>query len=171
MMLKKVAVILIVFIWAHDSLANYHHRAKRSNNEYILHRCTATAELIRKHRNGEGVNSRKAEDDPSSRLQIQQKDPELFIATNTALTDVSRPETSSGVYRRMTHMKRRGSGHARRITGTHLADTPLKTLNIDVSQDRPTAFKRKNPLPELAHDVSSRKIDSSPRVVIIKPNI
>ncbi|KAM0736748.1 hypothetical protein ACS0PU_006397 [Formica fusca] len=167
MILKKVAVILIVFIWARDSLAGYHHRSRRSNNEYILHRCTATAELIRKHRNGEGVNSRKAEDDSSSRLQIQQRDPEIFVAT--ALTDASRSETSSGVYRRMTHMRKRGSGHARRITGTHFEDTPLRTLNIDTSQGRPSAFKKKNPLPELAHDVSSGKIDSSPRVVVIKP--
>ncbi|CAL1674731.1 unnamed protein product [Lasius platythorax] len=166
MILKKVTVILIVFIWARDSLAGCH-RSRRSNNEYILHRCTATAELIRKHRNGEGVSSRKTENDSSSRLQLQQRDPEIFAAT--ILTDASQSETPSGVYRRMTHMRRRGSGHARRITGKHLADTPLRTLNIDAPQGRPSVFKRKNPLPELAHDVSGRKIDSSPRVVIIKP--
>lgn len=166
MILKKIAIILIVLIWVCDSLADYH-RFKRSNNEYILHRCTATAELIRKHRNGEGISSRKAEDDSSSRLQIQQRDPAIFAATT--LTDAFRPETSSGVYRRMTHMRRRGSGHARRITSKHLADTPLRTLNIDASQDRPSAFKRKNLLPELPHDVSGGKIDLSPRVVIIKP--
>lgn len=123
-------------------------------------------ELIRKHRNGEGVSSRKTEADSSSRLQIQQRDPEIFAATT--LTDATRSETSSGIYRRMTHMRRRGSGHARRIASKHLTDTPLRTLNIDTSQGRPSAFKRKNPLPELAHDVSGGKIDPSPRVVIIK---
>jgi len=95
--------------------------------------------------------------------QSQQKD---------SLIDDIQSETfkqiSSGIYRRMTHMRRRGSGHARRIIGKHLADTPLKTVNIDVPQDRPSAFKKKSPLPELARNISDRKIDSSPHVIIIK---
>ncbi|XP_011703207.1 PREDICTED: uncharacterized protein LOC105459132 [Wasmannia auropunctata] len=164
MTLKKVTVILIVFVWATDSLADYHPRSRRSGNEYILHRCTATAELIRRHRNDEaGVSSRKAEGN-LAQSQTQQKG---------SLIDAIQSETSkqimSGVYRRMTHMRRRGSGHARRIAGKHLADTPLRTVNIDVPQDRPSAFKKKSPLPELARNMSGRKIDSSPHVIIIKP--
>jgi len=163
MTLEKVILILIVLVSATDSLADYHHRSRRSSNEYILHRCTATAELIRKHRNEEivGVSSRKAEDLAQS--QTQQKG-SLIDATQS---DTSK-QISSSVYRRTTHMRRRGNGHARRIAGKHLIDTPLKTVNIDVSQDRPSAFKKKNPLPELARNVSGRKIDSSPHVIIIK---
>lgn len=135
-----------------------------------MHRCTATAELIRKHRNKEVVpiNSRKAEN--SSQSQIQEKTPN---SVGTALNDARQAEisrqTSSSVYRRTTHMRRRVNGHARRIAGKHLADTPLKTVNIDVPQNRPLVFKKKNPLPELAHDVSGRKIDSSPHIIIINP--
>jgi len=168
MILNKVSVILIALVWATDSLADYHHRSRRSSNEYILHRCTATAELIRKHRNEDvvGINSRKAEGES---IQSQERG---SGSVATALTDATQSETSkqisSGIYRRMTHMRRRGSGHARRITSKHLADTPLKTVNIDVPQDRPSAFKKKNPLPELAHDISGRMIDSSPHVIIIK---
>ncbi|XP_071558033.1 uncharacterized protein [Temnothorax nylanderi] len=163
MTLEKVIVILVVLVSATDSLADYHHRSRRSSNEYILHRCTATAELIRRHRNEEvtGVSSRNAED--SAQSQTQQKGSPI---------DATQPETSkqisSSVYRRMTHMRRRGNGHARRITGKHLVDTPLKTVNIDVPQDRPSAFKKKNPLPELARNMTGRKIDSSPYVIIIK---
>ncbi|XP_011158142.1 uncharacterized protein LOC105194756 [Solenopsis invicta] len=162
MTLEKVTVILIVLIWATDSLADYN-RTKRSSNEYILHRCTATAELIRKHRNEEitGVSSRKAEGN-LAQSQTQQKDSLIDAQSEAA------KQFSSGVYRRMTHMRRRGNGHARRITSKRLADTPLKTVNIDVSQDRPSAFKKKNPLPELARDTSGRKIESSPNVIIIK---
>lgn len=118
--------------------------------------------MIRKHRNEEvRVSSRKAEED-LAQSQTQQ----------TSLIDASQSESSkqisSSIYRRMTHMRRRGNGHARRITDKHLADTPLKTVNIAVSQDRPSAFKKKNPLPELARNISSKKIDASPHVIIIK---
>ncbi|KAL0125231.1 hypothetical protein PUN28_004396 [Cardiocondyla obscurior] len=161
MTLARVIIIFIVLVSATDSLADYHRRSRRSNNEYILHRCTATAELIRKHRNGEviGVSSRKTED----LAQTQQKS-SLIDATQS---DVSK-QISNGVYRRMTHMRRRGSGHARRITSKQLVDTPLRTVNIDVPEDRPTTFKKKNPLPELTRNISGRKIDSSPNVIIIK---
>ncbi|XP_018316214.1 beta-1,3-glucan-binding protein isoform X2 [Mycetomoellerius zeteki] len=163
MTLKKVTVILIIFIWATNSLADYYPRSKRSSNEYILHRCTATAELIRKHRNEDvGTSLRRAEGN-LAQSQTQQKD---------SLIDDTQSETSkqisNGVFRRMTHMRRRGSGHARRIAGKHLTDTPLKTVSIDVSQDRPSAFKKKNPLPELSRNISGRNIDSSPHVIIIK---
>lgn len=146
-----------------------------SANEYILRKCIATAELIRKHRNeesvGAGVSSRKTDEGSfQTQQQQQQRNPEFMPPT---LTEISQPEaskqTSSSVYRRMTHMMRRANGHARRITGKQLSDTPLKTVNIDTSEDRPPAFKKKIPLPELAHDVSGRKIDSLPHVIIIKP--
>lgn len=120
--------------------------------------------MIRKHRNEEvvGVSSRKAEEN-LAQSQTQQK---------SSLIDTPQSESSkqvsSSVYRRMTHMRRRGNGHARRITDKHLADTPLKTVNIDVPQDRPSAFKKKSPLPELARNISGRKIDASPNVIIIK---
>ncbi|XP_011634056.1 uncharacterized protein LOC105425144 [Pogonomyrmex barbatus] len=169
MTLRKVIVILIVFIWISDSLADYHHRSRRSGNEYILHRCTATAELIRKHRNEDvaNISSRKTEED-LAQLQMQQRN-SGFIATVPIDATQTSNQISSGIYRRMTHMRRRGSnGHARRITGKHLADTPLKTVNIDIPQDRPSAFKKKIPLPELVRDIASRKIDSSPHVIIIK---
>ncbi|XP_018365003.1 PREDICTED: beta-1,3-glucan-binding protein-like [Trachymyrmex cornetzi] len=163
MTLKKVTVILIIFVWATDSLAVYYPRSRRSSNEYILHRCTATAELIRKHRNEDvGASLRRAEGN-LAQSQTQQKG---------SLIDAIQSETSkqisNGVFRRMTHMRRRGSGHARRNAGKHLADTPLKTVNIDVSRDRPSAFKKKNPLPELSRNISGRNIDSSPHVIIIK---
>lgn len=141
-----------------------------SDNEYILHRCTATAELIRRHRNKEVVpiNSRKAGN--SSQSQIQQKAPNFVAPTlSDALQSETSKQTSSSVYRRTTHMRRRVNGHARRIAGKHLVDTPLKTVNIDVPQNRPLIFKKKSPLPELAHDVSGRKIDSSPHIIIINP--
>ncbi|EZA53411.1 hypothetical protein X777_06492 [Ooceraea biroi] len=173
MTLERVTVILIVFIWASDSLADHHHhhyhRSSRSTNEYILRKCIATAELIRKHRNEEtvAVSSRKAEGN-LLQPQVQQRNPDFVSAF---LTDVSQPEVSkqSSIYRRMTHMRRRANGHARRITSKQLADTPLKTVNIDAPEDRPLAFKKKSPLPELAHDVSGRNIDPSPHVIIIKP--
>ncbi|XP_011881197.1 PREDICTED: uncharacterized protein LOC105569381 [Vollenhovia emeryi] len=160
MTLGKVIVILVVLVSATDSLADYHHRSRRSNNEYILHRCTATAELIRRHRNEEvGASSRRAEDS----AQSQEKGSPI-----DAIQSEASKQISSGVYRRMTHMRRRGTGHARRITGKHFVDTPLKTVNIDMPQDRPPAFKKKSPLPELARNVSGRKIESSPHVIIIK---
>ncbi|XP_012538219.1 uncharacterized protein LOC105837728 [Monomorium pharaonis] len=163
MTLEKLSVILIVLVWTTNSLAD-NHRSRRSGNEYILHRCTATAELIRKHRNEDiaGISSRKTEED-LAQLQTQQKG-SLINATQSEVAK----QISSSVYRRMTHMRRRGNGHARRIAAKYLADTPLKTVNINVSQDRPSAFKKKNPLPELARDTSSRKIDSLPHVIIIK---
>ncbi|KYN40475.1 Beta-1,3-glucan-binding protein [Trachymyrmex septentrionalis] len=163
MTLKKVTVILIIFVWATDSLVVYYPRSRRSSNEYILHRCTATAELIRKHRNEDvGASLRRAEGN-LAQSQTQQKG---------SLIDAIQSETSkqisNGVFRRMTHMRRRGSGHARRIAGKHLADTPLKTVNINVPQDRPSTFKKKNPLPELSRNISGRNINSSPHVIIIK---
>ncbi|XP_014468578.1 PREDICTED: uncharacterized protein LOC106741281, partial [Dinoponera quadriceps] len=138
-------------------------------NEYILRKCIATAELIRRHKN-EGVNSRKAEANLSQSQAEQRRN---YESTATILpTNVSRMETprpiSSSVHRRTTHMRRRGNAHARRIMGKHLADTPLRTLHIDAPQDRPPAFTKKSPLPELARDASGRKIDSSSNVIIIK---
>lgn len=116
--------------------------------------------MIRKHRNEDiGVSSRKTED-----LAKTQQKGSLIDATQSEISK----QISSGVYRRMTHMRRRANGHARRITGKHLVDTPLKTVNIDMPQDRPSAFVKKSPLPELARNVSSRKIESSPHVIIIK---
>jgi len=141
-----------------------------SANEYILRKCIATAELIRKHRNEEnvGFSSRKTDEDLFQPHIQRQKNPDFA----TILTDVSQPEvskqTSSSIYRRMTHMRRRANGQARRIAGKQLADTPLKTVNIDAQEDRPSAFKKKSLLPELAHDVSDKKIDLSPEVIIIK---
>ncbi|XP_032680372.1 uncharacterized protein LOC116848409 [Odontomachus brunneus] len=171
MTLKKFIVASIILIWAGDSLAD-HHRSRRSTNEYILHRCTATAELIRRHRN-EGmidVNSRQAD---LSQSQIQWRNHDS-TATNP-LTNVSQLETprqtSSSAKRRTTHIRRRGNAHARRIMGKYLADTPLRTLHIDAPQDRPSAFKKKTALPELAHDASDRKIDSSQNVIVIRPRI
>lgn len=119
--------------------------------------------MIRKHRNEEiaGVSSRKAEED-LAQSQTQEKG-SLIDATQSEAAK----QISSGVYRRMTHMRRRGNGHARRIKGKYLADTPLKTVNIDIPQDRPSAFKKKSPLPELARNTSGN-IDSSPHVIIIK---
>ncbi|XP_011137958.1 uncharacterized protein LOC105182313 [Harpegnathos saltator] len=177
MTLEKFIVASIILVWAGDSLAG-HHRSRRSSedlitaNEYILHRCTATAELIRRHRN-EGViniNSRKAEVGlPHPQIQRRNYDSTATILpTNVSRLETPR-QTSSSAHRHTAHMRRRVNAHARRIVAKHLADTPLRTLHIDAPHDKPSVFKKKSPLPELEHNTFGRNIDSSQNVIIIKP--
>lgn len=98
MMLEKLTIILIIFAWANDSSA-VSNRLKRSNGgDYILHRCTATVQLIRKHRNE--VNSHKDKD--LSQQQIQVRSLESVAMTNARRPEISRT-ISSSTHRYTTH--------------------------------------------------------------------
>ncbi|KAG7213006.1 hypothetical protein KM043_002343 [Ampulex compressa] len=137
-------------------------------NEFVLHRCIATVELIRRHRKNEptGVKLSKANEGLHVSSVARKEELETPVKTVASVAQVESNATDSN---RVNRTRVDIDPPRRSETGVR-NDTPLKTVSIQaVRKDRPPIFRRKVPLPELERDILGRKIDASPNVIIIKP--
>ncbi|KAL2728054.1 hypothetical protein V1477_017330 [Vespula maculifrons] len=116
-----------------------------TENEYILRRCIASAELIKMH--------------------VPERSTTRSISSNIGKHDIN--ETST-IQRNDKRIKSRGDDRQYFIS-TNFKDTPLKTVNIQaVQKDKPLIFQKKYQLPELQHNVPSKAPEISTNVITIK---
>ncbi|XP_012276313.1 uncharacterized protein LOC105697525 [Orussus abietinus] len=150
-------------------------------NEYIiLGSCTATAQLIRKHRNKEPLGadlmttvdytSEEFASSTTANIEMQKSDVHDIKTTRIPTMYPKHPPLkTSDNHKYYFQSDERPSGKilGRQSYTKSGTDTPLRTVNVEaIYKDRPLLFKKREPLPELRRDVLFGRKETSAFIVI-----
>ncbi|KAK2585336.1 hypothetical protein KPH14_010017 [Odynerus spinipes] len=151
--IRNIFAIVLILILSGNSSGVALHRLKRSQNDYILHRCIASAELIKAH--------------------VVERSPAQSISSDIRKEDTNQVNAyyDTTMVQQNNKKIKMHDDVQEHYTLTDSKDTPLKTVNIEaIQKNRPLIFQKKYPLPELQRNVSSGLSEMSTNVIIIKPS-
>ncbi|XP_015589776.1 uncharacterized protein LOC107265157 isoform X2 [Cephus cinctus] len=157
-----------------------HPQYRLKEDGYILRSCTASAQLTRKHRNKEipgfnvpSINSNDLKDShvlPTQPPELS-KDRSRIIKINTIpMSYETRHKLKLSGNKQYDHTNGEAQIKIKRLNDKFTTDTPLKTVRVEaIRKNGPLLFKKKDPLPELPHNVSNGEVKMDAAVFVIKP--
>ncbi|XP_033230835.1 uncharacterized protein LOC117181918 [Belonocnema kinseyi] len=171
--IRSFLIVIVIIVLCDYSVSKPQFRSKRSGRDYILRSCTATAYLIRKHRNHAISDLPKNTSAPELIFSLPKQSSKYHSPIKSDARTHTREESAKLKLpnKRLYHGRRIGN-HINRanLPEFNLKDTPLRTVHIEpIYKNRPPIFMKKDPLPELKGNVPGEDVHADARVVVVKP--
>ncbi|XP_051169786.1 uncharacterized protein LOC127287090 [Leptopilina boulardi] len=174
--IRNLLLVTIIIVLCDITISKRQFRSKRSGRDYVLHSCTATANLVRKNRNhaltGDILrNSSSIMELPFSLPKRNNPIKLETIHTRDNRGKIKSPSTDKRLYgRRIIHDNNNNNYHRNGLAQLNIKDTPLKTIRIKSHQkNRSPIFMIKDPLPELLeHHNPVRKVKTASSIVVVR---
>ncbi|XP_043467983.1 uncharacterized protein LOC122502138 [Leptopilina heterotoma] len=180
--IRKLLLVTIIIVLCDFTISKRQFRSKRSGRDYVLHSCTATANvnLVRKNRNhaltGDDIlRNSSAMEFPFS-LPKRNSKYHSPIKAESAINHTRNDErgkikspTDKRLYgRRIEDHQHHHHQNVLSQLNQH-KDTPLKTIRIrSFQKNHQPIFSLKDPLPELERHIPGRKIKTPASFVVVR---